>query len=150
MGDNFVGRDGQPIRILAIWLDPTPTTVYNLEVDGTYTYFAEGVWVHNNSCPLGRQLLFHIHHALPKFLGGADDGLKLILDETLHSKYHGGLLSRLGKLGRKSNHKWEDFFRTNPGAQEKALDILIDYTTEFDQTHGTDLLPYIWKQISSQ
>ncbi len=49
VGDTFLGRDGQPVEIVDLHLDRTATPVFNLEVDGTFTYFAEGVWVHNNS-----------------------------------------------------------------------------------------------------
>ncbi|MCH8806243.1 MAG: Hint domain-containing protein [Planctomycetes bacterium] len=51
VGDTFTDAAGNPVEIVDIHLDPTPTPVYNLEVDGTFTYFAQGVWVHNNSCP---------------------------------------------------------------------------------------------------
>jgi RHS repeat-associated protein len=51
-GDTFVDRNGMPVEITDIILDHTPTPVYNLEVDGTYTYFVHGVWVHNKSCKI--------------------------------------------------------------------------------------------------
>lgn len=51
-GDTFLGEDGLPVSIVAIDRDFTSTPVYNLEVDGEFTYFANGVWVHNKSCEL--------------------------------------------------------------------------------------------------
>ncbi len=42
--------NGEPVEAVDVLVDLTPTVVYNLEVDGTFTYFAQGVWVHNNSC----------------------------------------------------------------------------------------------------
>jgi len=57
-GDTFMDAEGEGVSILNIQLDPTPTPVYNFEVDGTWTYFAEGAWVHNNSC--GGEYLHHI------------------------------------------------------------------------------------------
>jgi len=35
--------------VVGLHLDPTPMVVYNLEIEGGHTYYAEGVWVHN--CP---------------------------------------------------------------------------------------------------
>lgn len=48
-GDTFVDPSGAPVTIRSATLDEHPTPVYNLEVDGTFTYYADGVWVHNNS-----------------------------------------------------------------------------------------------------
>lgn len=48
-GDTFVDPFGAPVTIESATLDEHPTPVYNLEVDGTFTYYADGVWVHNNS-----------------------------------------------------------------------------------------------------
>jgi len=149
VGEAFMDADGEPVTVLSIELDPTPTLVYNFEVDGTFTYFAHDVWVHNNSC---RQMLFHAHHALAKFLGGADNGIKVLLDEKLHNIYHSGLQRRLADAGvwPSKGDKWIDYFRTNPGAQERALNIMMDYTRDFDSAHGTSLLRYAWDQIRSQ
>ncbi len=44
--------NGEPVEVVDVLVDLTPTVVYNLEVDGTFTYFAQGVWVHNNSCDI--------------------------------------------------------------------------------------------------
>ena len=54
IGDTFLDRDGRPVAITKITLDPTPTAVYNFEVRGSFTYFVNGLWVHNNSCPIWR------------------------------------------------------------------------------------------------
>lgn len=51
-GDAFAGVDRLPTLIVEMRLDPTPTPVFNLEVKGTFTYFADRVWVHNMSCRL--------------------------------------------------------------------------------------------------
>jgi hypothetical protein len=53
-GDTLQNESGARVDVLDIFVDDTPTVVYNLEVDGTFTYFAQGVWVHNNSCDLAR------------------------------------------------------------------------------------------------
>ncbi len=49
VGDTLINIDGSTRRVIAIRFEATPTLVYNLEVDATHTYFAEGTWVHN--CP---------------------------------------------------------------------------------------------------
>jgi len=71
-GDLFIGSDGQPVEVLAIRIDPTPTLVYNFEVDGTFTYYAAGVWVHNDSCS-------RIAHAV-------GDGLNRLFDIVPYSE----------------------------------------------------------------
>ncbi|MCG8408818.1 MAG: hypothetical protein MI923_26730, partial [Phycisphaerales bacterium] len=53
-GDTFLDENDDPVTVKEIWIDPTPTPVYNFEVEGTATYYAQGVWVHN--CPMGRKL----------------------------------------------------------------------------------------------
>jgi len=49
------GFDGQLAAIVSIVVDLRPAPVYNLEVDGTLTFFAQGVWIHNNRCDLIRR-----------------------------------------------------------------------------------------------
>jgi hypothetical protein len=150
-GDTFAALDGQPVAIVDAVVDRRPRPIYNLEVDGTFTYFAEGVWVHNNSCDVGRQLLMHQHHALPKFLGGADNGLRVLLDQTLHAQYHAGLMMRLTDSGiRRGGMKWDDYFRANDGMLEEALNVFMDYTREFDAKHNTGLVHYVWRQVMGQ
>jgi len=48
VGARFLGADGLPEAVTAITVDRTPAAVYNLEIEGTYTYFVHGVWVHIN------------------------------------------------------------------------------------------------------
>ncbi len=50
VGDTFAGAGGEGVAVVDFFLDRTPTPVYNFEVEGDHTYFAAGVWVHNNSC----------------------------------------------------------------------------------------------------
>lgn len=151
-GDTFASRDGQALTILSIRVDPTPTPIYNLEVDGTFTYFANGAWVHNNSCPIARAVTEHAHHVLAKFLGGDPDGITRLLEPALHRSYHGGLLSRLAKDGvhRPRKMKWAEFFQAHPEMQDKALNIMMDYTREFDSANGTSLVHAVWEQVIKQ
>jgi hypothetical protein len=147
IAEHVRGLDDTPLAVISIDVDRAPRTVYNLEVAGARTYFAEGVWVHNNSCNLkaGRRLVMQAHHAVPKFLQGLEGGTVSLLDDVTHRAYHGGLLSALaeGGLHKPRNQSWGYFFDRNDGALATAHDILIKYTGQFDQTHGTGLLQYV-------
>lgn len=48
VGDELIGMDGEVIRIDKIeYVEAPGTRVYNLNVNKTHTYFAEGIYVHN-------------------------------------------------------------------------------------------------------
>ena len=47
IGDKILHVDGMKHTITSLKLIEDPTTVYNFEVDGTHSYFAEGYLVHN-------------------------------------------------------------------------------------------------------
>jgi hypothetical protein len=56
LGETMLDSNGHPVEIVAVELDRTPTEMFDIEVDGTFTYFVEGVWVHNAyRCPLSRR-----------------------------------------------------------------------------------------------
>ncbi|HYD02255.1 MAG TPA: polymorphic toxin-type HINT domain-containing protein, partial [Phycisphaerales bacterium] len=46
-GDIMLGERGQPRRIKAVAREYAPVRTYNLSVDGSHTFYANGVWVHN-------------------------------------------------------------------------------------------------------
>ena len=148
-GNTFSDRDGKSVEIVDIFIDHTPTPVYNLEVDGTFTYFVHGVWVHNNSC---RVIIQHNHHLFPKFMGGLDDGDLFKLDSDLHHVYHGGLLQALnaGGVYPRRGQKWRDYFRRNPERYGEAVSIMMDYTLEFDTIEGTGLFSKLIDAMSNQ
>jgi len=76
-GHTLVGLDGQPVTVASVALDRTPRPVYNLEVDGTSTFFAEGVWVHNSACRTVIEAVGWLwHHTVP------DAVLKKMRDEN--------------------------------------------------------------------
>ncbi len=54
VGDELLDVSAQRLAIILIRYDNSPHLVYNYEVEGTHTYFAEGVWVHNCLPPLPR------------------------------------------------------------------------------------------------
>ena len=45
--------EGDRLRIVKIERQSAPYQVYNLEVENTHTFFAEGVWVHNKAWQTG-------------------------------------------------------------------------------------------------
>ena len=47
VGDSFATRAGSCVVVTNVVLDPTPTRVFNLEIEGTFTYFVSDLWVHN-------------------------------------------------------------------------------------------------------
>jgi hypothetical protein len=51
-GDALIDRSGNRSLVREIHLELTPKSVYNLEVESTHTFFVDGLWVHNNSCPI--------------------------------------------------------------------------------------------------
>jgi len=62
-GDALVGSDGTMATIVEIRVDSNSVAVYNLEVEGTHTYYVAGVWVHNNSCPAKLAFAGRVHGA---------------------------------------------------------------------------------------
>ncbi len=46
-GDLLRRVDGRRTEVVALGWEEVPTRVYNFEVEGTHTYYAAGVWVHN-------------------------------------------------------------------------------------------------------
>jgi hypothetical protein len=141
-GDRLLDEAGQPVVITDLQFDAGSTPVYNIEVDGTYTYFARGVWVHNNSCSLAAKLALDAHHVFPKFLAGLDNGFTVLLPHNLHQAFHGGLLSRLARDGihKPRNMKWAEFLGKDFELEARAWNSLANYTEEFDRANGTSLL----------
>ncbi len=46
-GDLLRRVDGRRVAVVGLGWEETRTRVYNFEVEGTHTYYAAGVWVHN-------------------------------------------------------------------------------------------------------
>jgi hypothetical protein len=73
-GDRLLGAEGESVEVLEAWRDPMPAPVYNLHVEDAHTYFAAGVWVHNDNCPtLGEvmRLATSLRHADGQTVAGA-------------------------------------------------------------------------------
>lgn len=78
LGDTVDSLDGTPIPIVGIQRNERASEVFNLEVDGTFTYFANGIWVYNNSCPARRDIWRGRHGAWEHVEGGRETMLQLI------------------------------------------------------------------------
>jgi hypothetical protein len=149
-GDHLACANGGFTAIEHITIDTTPTVVYNIAIDGSFTYYADGVWVHNcNSCKVGRQLLFHLHHILPKFLEGANSARALI-PEHLHRLYHSGLMKHLSANGIRRESKrqsWTDYFQGDDELLKKAHLALLAFTRKCDAEQGTTLTRLLEKEL---
>ena len=149
VGDSITGRlepgqnarlVGEPLTIAGIHTERTPTVVYNLEVGGSHTYFAEGVWVHNCGERIARLVGHHtvpsqvLDYLDPKVLSRLRHqrgGNRLIWDipEDLHKVLHGGLgkgfkgNGTLGKGGGGWNARWRAELQASA---KKVKDLTLD------------------------
>ncbi|MCH7592873.1 MAG: Hint domain-containing protein [Planctomycetes bacterium] len=150
VGDTFTDRAGNPVEIIDIRLDPTPTPVYNLEVDGTFTYFANGVWVHNNSCARAAGRIQR-HHALPKFLGGRQDGFFVGIPARIHGDFHRMLSGELRNFGvRRGSASWREFFERFPNQVDSAIDALLVTNSRFWERYGYGVSEATIQQLIAQ
>jgi hypothetical protein len=92
------------------------------------------------------------HHPYPKFMGGpaAQELVELIANK--HRAFHADLAAALREAGfpqvggrTGSADHWFDYFKTNPGTEDKAIEILRQVTADFDRTHGTLITPKLEK-----
>jgi hypothetical protein len=113
-----------------LWVTDTGHTArtYNLEVEGTHTFFVgkEHVWVHN-ACPLAGWATNEVHHLLPWqfarqfFARGLNpNNFTVTLPQALHRLVPGGV--HTGPFASSWNGQWESFFNQFPRAS--AQDIL--------------------------
>ena len=86
------------------------------------------------------------HHPIPKFLGGNKKQDLIKLDTAPHVDFHNDLNDSIKKLfGMRGGGKgggrldWEDMMSRTPGAQQKALDVVLDAAKKTDATHGTSI-----------
>ncbi len=92
------------------------------------------------------------HHSWPKFLGGNPNQLLKWLPEKLHIKYHIGLVKHYKNIGISfpKGVKWYDHLRSlSDEEQRKALEGFLNYTKDFDDEHGTDLMKYIFDEADN-
>ena len=149
IAEHVRGLDDTPLAVISIDVDRTPRTVYNLEVAGARTYFAEGVWVHNNSCTLAG------HHLVPVFMGGWDKLGKVFgLPERLHNEFHRMLRQNFvaGGIDLPANagaDAWRELLR-DPESFYLARSILIDTTAQFDSARGTQMISMLFDELKRQ
>ena len=75
-----------------------------------------------------------LHHAWPKYLGGAAKQSLVRLSKSLHDAFHSG-------LDKISPRQWgtKYYEALGPAAREQMLRDLGDYTKQFDSKYGTEL-----------
>ena len=104
----------------------------------------------------GRVAKTHMHHVWPKFLGGAEKGIRLPVSEKLHTWFHKKLYKRLqshfGKSCRSwSTVQWTEFLEQNPQARHTMWKELIEMTAELDKKlGGVDVTAGLFEQILQQ
>jgi RHS repeat-associated protein len=76
----------------------------------------------------------HLHHAWPKYLGGAVKQDLVQLPEALHKAYHSGLDKILPRQSTKTYYD-----NLVGAARQQMYRDLADYTKAFDAAHGTQL-----------
>jgi len=89
---------------------------------------------------------FHSHHPHPRYMGGADNQERVLVEDALHHELH-SVLGRAHReagfppVGGRTGSKimWDEHFRLNPGSYDEAMEILRRVSREFDQARGTDI-----------
>ncbi|MCC6360094.1 MAG: Hint domain-containing protein, partial [Phycisphaerales bacterium] len=93
VGDRLTTNDGSSLAIVEVLIDATPVTVFNLEIAGTYTYFAEGAWVHNCKAvwhhTVPNQILNKLHPGVAKAV--ERQKIQFKMPEDVHKQLHGKL-----------------------------------------------------------
>ena len=93
------------------------------------------------------------HHAIPKFLGGADSKRNIIsIPEEVHKNFHSDLAVALkAKFGlpvgtkKGSTDAWKIYFTANPGKQKEAMAIVLDVSLK----HGYDIFNQALKSLKT-
>lgn len=96
---------------------------------------------------VNKALKSHLHHVLPKFLGGAKDGITRRLREDIHREFHKELNKQLkahgipfpvgGRTG--SATRWLIEFKGHSGMQAKAFDAVLDASRAIDVKYAAEL-----------
>jgi uncharacterized delta-60 repeat protein/RHS repeat-associated protein len=97
----------------------------------------------------------HIHHALPKFLGGNTAQVLSRLHPSVHGEFHSLLSQNLKRAGIPLNvggrggsyADWARYMNLNPGAQRQAFDAVLDASRAIDVKYGTNITQDVWTNI---
>lgn len=95
------------------------------------------------------------HHADPKVIGGRAKQEMVDLIKSFHIKLHQRLNKALQETGLPptsggttgSGVAWRAYFRGDPTARTRAVEVLRRETQKFDTEHGTSILPYLEKEL---
>jgi hypothetical protein len=95
------------------------------------------------------------HHIIPRFLGGADDALQMLLPVEKHREFHAILRTKLKEIGLEnagnwSKADWARWMKAEAGNAEKALGKLMDACVEFDDRHGYGLVSKLASALKQQ
>ena len=72
VGDFLIDKEGKPVRIDSVEWQRGKFPVFNLEIEKQRTYFADGVWVHNQKGGGGRSVFKDTAYWNPMVATGAD------------------------------------------------------------------------------
>ena len=128
VGEGFTDRVGGRVEVLDILVDFTPTTVYDFEVEGTSTFFAEGVWVHNVNC------FAAYHHLLPRQFEPYFKQANLDIEDfviPIELEFHKRLHGKGGNWIDSWNGRWAQFFTEKQNRSDK--EILLYYGDLFKE-----------------
>jgi hypothetical protein len=119
-GDRLLGAEGEDVEVVAIWRDQTSAPVYNLHVEDAHTYFAAGVWVHNDNCPTLDEVFSVAMRLHPTKTGYTQvgHGIKKHID-----RHHGKGKWGLYPAGKKNPQAWNDW------GEWQIMDVLTSPST---------------------
>jgi len=99
--------------------------------------------------------VLHLHHPLPKFLGGDANQLLSKLDPNIHQEFHQILRQNLKDAGIPLNvggrggsaADWAEYMQLNPGAQRAAFDSVLNASRVIDKKYGTQITQDVWMNV---
>ncbi len=149
-GESLDTLDG-PSAIVTIERIPYSGIVYNLETtEHVFRVDESGCLVHN-ACE-------ELHHAIPKFLGGAIKQVRIPLKTAIHREFHSVLRQELraagfalnvgGRGGGRAN--WIRHFSLNSGSQRRAFDAVLNASRSIDAKYGTSITQSFWAHIMNK
>jgi hypothetical protein len=98
-----------------------------------------------------------MHHPIPVFMGGSPGAGQSTqyLSAGIHQQFHNALNANLAANGYPrgggrggSYAVWQNFFDTNPGAQQGAFNILENTASSFDAQYGTNFADWVRYNLS--
>ena len=144
-GERLGGTVG-PLTVISVEHLPGVRRVYNMTVEGEHVYYVStlGAVAHNLNCA---QSLDRLHHAWPQYLGGPIKQQLEVLPKSVHDAYHSGL----DKILKRQIRGGAIEFYSSLSAAEQAANFqkFMDYTVDFDKTHGTHLWDAVVREATT-